>query len=148
MGQGLARAEAATSAAASCLRRRRRRAIGAIVVCGPFLGCPSHECGQRSAPDLLPAIEMRRETGAEFGFGGLREIVPRFRRTSWSQSVDRATRIARGRLWSCGRRFAAFSVSHCSASGTQSQQHILIIRTSFELGSDACKLETTPAAQA
>ena len=67
MGQGLARAEAATSAAASCFLRRRRRAIGAIVVCGPFLGCPSHECGQRSAPDLLPAIEMRRETGAGFG---------------------------------------------------------------------------------
>ena len=66
MGQGLARAEAATSAAASCFLRRRRRAIGAIVVCGPFLGCPSHECGQRSAPDLLPAIEIRRETGAEF----------------------------------------------------------------------------------
>ena len=36
----------------------------------------------------------------------------------------------------------------CSAGGTQSQQHILIIRTSFELGSDACKLETPPAAQA
>ena len=66
MGQGLARAEAATSAAASCLLRRRRRAIGAIVVCGPFLGCPSTnavltECG--AGPACRPAL--RDERGAE-----------------------------------------------------------------------------------
>ena len=59
----------------------------------------------------------------------------------------RSPDIARGRHADvASQRFA--DAFQCSASGTQSQQHILIIRTSFELGSDACKLETTPAAQA
>ena len=93
MGQGLARAEAATSAAASCLRRRRRRAIGAIVVCGPSLGCPFDECGAhrvRRRTCLPSAFDMN--AGLKFGFGGHRQIVTRFRRTSGSGSAKRALR--------------------------------------------------------
>ena len=110
MGQGLAPAEPATSAAASCLLRRRRRAIGAIVVCGPSLGCPFDECGAhrvRRRTCLPSAFDMN--AGLKFGFGGHRQIVPRFRRTSGSGSGKRALRIAREAGLACGRRVAAFS---------------------------------------
>ena len=92
MGQGLARAEAATSAAASCLLRRRRRAIGAIVVCGPSLGCPFDECGAHRVRrrTCLPSSAFDMNAGLKFGFGGHKQIIPRFRRTSGSGSGKRA----------------------------------------------------------
>ena len=139
MGQGLAPAEPATSAAASCLLRRRRRAIGAIVVCGPSLGCPFDECGAhrvRRRTCLPSAFDMN--AGLKFGFGGHRQIVPRFRRTSGSRSQMCSPGIARGRLVV---RTSRRSVLHCSASGTQSQQHISTIRTVSELGSTRAPLE-------
>ena len=142
MGQGLARAEAATSAAASCLLRRRRRAIGAIVVCGPSLGCPFDECGAhrvRRRTCLPSAFDMN--AGLKFGFGGHRQIVPRFRRTSGSRSGERALRgIARGRLGM--RRVAAFS-RQVSLLGNRNAfaATLLTIRTVPELGSTRAQLE-------
>ena len=140
MGQGLAPAEPATSAAASCLLRRRRRAIGAIVVCGPSLGCPFDECGAhrvRRRTCLPSAFDMN--AGLKFGFGGHRQIVPGFRRTSGSGSGKRALRHCERQAWHADvasqRPADAF---HCSANGTQSQQHILIIRNFLSSAASVC----------
>ena len=136
MGQGLARAEAATSAATSCFLRRRRRAIGAIVVCGPFLGCLLDECGQRSAPDLLPAIEMSRETGAEFWVWtsqASRAKIPKDVREAICQT--RSPGIARGRLgMRTSRRSVLPSVSLLGERNAVAATHIDHSKLS-ELGS-------------
>ena len=140
MGQGLAPAEPATSAAASCLLRRRRRAIGAIVVCGPSLGCPFDECGAhrvRRRTCLPSAFDMN--AGLKFGFGGHRQIVPRFRRTSGSGSGKRALPHCERQALALRTPVAAFS-QRVSLLGERNAvaQHILTIRTVSELGSDAC----------
>ena len=147
MGQGLARAEAATSAAASCLLRRRRRAIGAIVVCGPSLGCPFDECGAhrvRRRTCLPSAFDMN--AGLKFGFGGHRQIVPRFRRTFGSGSGKHALPHCERQALALRTPVAAFS-QRVSLLGERNAvaQHILTIRT--VLSSAATRaLETTPAA--
>ena len=143
MGQGLARAEAATSAAASCLLRRRRRTIGAIVVCGPSLGCPFDECGAHRARrrTCLPAGRFRHECGAKIWIwrpqAGHSKIPKDFWERVWQTRSPRhcerqAADVASQRL---------ANAFQCSASGTQSHQHIFIIRTVSDLGSDVCSCE-------
>ena len=140
MGQGLAPAEPATSAAASCLLRRRRRAIGAIVVCGPFLGCPFDECGAhrvRRRTCLPSAFDMN--AGLKFGFGGHRQIVPipkDTRRPIWQ---TRSPGIARGRLGMRTSRRSIEATRFIARRAERSRSDTYrIIRTVSELGSDVC----------
>ena len=99
MGQGLAPAEPATSAAASCLLRRRRRAIGAIVVCGPSLGCPFDECGAHSAAPDLPAQRFRHERGAKIWIWRPQADRSKIPKGLWEPDLANASPdIARGRV--------------------------------------------------
>ena len=139
MGQGLAPAEPATSAAASCLRRRRRRAIGAIVVCGPFLGCPFDECGAHRVADL-PAQRFRHERGAKIWIWRPQADRSKIPKDFWEPIWQTLSRIARGRLGM--RRVAAFS-RQVSLLGNRNAfaATLLTIRTVPELGSTRAQLE-------
>ena len=109
MGQGLAPAEPATSAAASCLLRRRRRAIGAIVVCGPSLGCPFDECGAHSAAPDLPAQRFRHERGAKIWIWRPQADRSKIPKDFWERVWQTRSPALREAGLACGRRVAAFS---------------------------------------
>ena len=138
MGQGLARAEAATSAAASCLRRRRRPIRGlsshvhaALRRMRPVLG---------AGPPALPACpDHEMNAGLRVWIWRPRQIVPRFRRTSGSRSGKRALPALREAGLACGRRVAASS-RRVSLLGERNAaaQHILIIRNFLSSAASVC----------
>ena len=122
MGQGLARAEAATSAAASCLRRRRRRAIGAIVVCGPSLGCPFDECGAHRVRRRT-SQRFRHERGAKTWIWRPQADRSKIPKDVWEWVWQTRSPALREAGLACVASQRSADKFHCSAIGTHSQQH-------------------------